>query len=213
VSPGFAGSLVLILVVVSPGLVPLHAQPRQRTFEQYVFRDRPAPAPITRSPSGRIVVEHRFRDPDSPRQIWLRDAGSALEPAFLYEYPRTADVLFSPDERWVVVNDFAGSNVADVRIFQRSSGLNFREEKGADPSRSCWASMSRTFAPGLVSSYAEAIRWASDSRALLVVLWGHADGESFVDDWLCVYDLRARRASQDLRLMNRGAVRSRRPAR
>jgi hypothetical protein len=60
--------------------------------------------------------------------------------------------------------------------------------------------------------YVQVMRWASDSRAFLVVAFGHRDSERqprVLDPWLCVFALDELRVSLDLGLLNRGALNSR----
>ena len=59
-------------------------------------------------------------------------------------------------------------------------------------------------------SYAEAMRWAPNSRAFLMSLRGHG-ASGVVTDWLCVFDVQKLRVSLDLGIMNRGSVEVRRP--
>jgi hypothetical protein len=200
---------VVLLVLTSMVVGPARAQTPE-AFERYLASQFPTPPPTTSSPSGRVFVEHVIRDWESPRHLWLHDAGGVLEPVLLAEYPRSAVVVFSPDEQWIALNDYAGSNVAYVRLFKRFSGLRFQEQESADVNGACWGLLHRLHrtpsAWDLAHVYTEALRWAPDSAAVLLVVWGHTDTDNFVDRWLCVYDLQTRQASQDLRIMNRRAV-------
>src|SRR5262249_29614692 len=168
---------ILVLIAVGAMLIPRAAPTQSDPYEEYTRRAHPASPEITASPSGRILVEHLVTDYEKPRQIRLRDAAGGVEPALLYEYQRSAEAVFSPDERWIAVNDYAGSNVAEVRLFRRISGLKFREEPGADATGACWRLLHRAnripAAWSLGHMYAEAVMWAAGSQALLLRLWGH----------------------------------------
>jgi hypothetical protein len=172
---------------------------------------------IDKSPSGAILAEHfifEARDPrsDAPlRQIWLRDTQGKDAPTLLFEHSRGADVLFSPNENWIVINNYFDSGNTEVRLFQKTKGLKYQEMKKADATQKCWALLDRTVgrsvSKDLDHSYIRAIQWAADSRAVLLVAWGHLSGEPVqVNDWLCVFDIERLRASTDMRIMNRGAV-------
>jgi hypothetical protein len=78
------------------------------------------------------------KHPDSPRQLWIRSTRDPNAGTLLYEYARNAAVLFSPDERWLVVNDGAGSNVADVHLFRRVRGIKFVEVQKARVTEQAW---------------------------------------------------------------------------
>jgi len=163
------------------------------------------------SPEGHVTADFYFRDADTKRQIWLRYSTSDNEPELLYEYERDADLLFSPDERWIVVNDRLGSNVSEVRLFKQIRGLKYAEEEQAHVTEKAWRFLATHYGlpkvPEMFHRYSQVIRWAPDSRAFMVVLCGHEDIDQRVDPWTCVFDLRSFEPSLDLSLMNRDAVR------
>lgn len=155
---------------------------------------------IDKSPSGTVLAEHFVLEaPDSRseaplRQIWLRDTQGKNAPTLLFEHYRGADVLFSPNEKWIVINNYFDSGSTEVRLFQKTTGLNYQEMKKADATQKCWALLDRTVgrlvSKALDHSYIRAIQWAAASRAVLLVASGHLTGEPLqVNDWFCVFDI------------------------
>lgn len=163
------------------------------------------------SPRYDILVEHYASD-DGRREIWLAPKKSPSDRVLLYTHGRYAEVLMSPDEQWLVINDYAGSDIAHVLLFKRGQGISFSEVKGAEIGQKTWrffAGQNRLIkSPDYHHMYVEGIRWASNSKALLVSIWGHSDGKNYLDPWLCVFKIDSLRASLDLRLMNRDAFHS-----
>jgi hypothetical protein len=104
----------------------------------------------TKSPSGAVVAEEFMFQPSNPRtdvprrEIWLRDSQGKNPPSLLFEHYRQADVLFSPNDKWVSISDYWGSGTAEVRLFQKTSGLKYSEMKKAEPTKKCWALLDRT---------------------------------------------------------------------
>ncbi len=167
------------------------------------------------SPRDDIIIEH-FATESGKHEIWLATKKGAADQALLYAHERHADVLMSPDERWLVINDHAGSNVSEALLLRRVEGIRYSEVKEAEISAKAW----RLFAqrrglakpPRYSHDYTNAIRWGSDSKAFLASVEGHdpIDGNGrepeAVDPWLFVFDATALRPSLDLGLLNRGAL-------
>jgi hypothetical protein len=178
-----------------------------------------------KSPSGRIIAEHFIFEPvdlrsEAPlRQIWLRDAQGKIPPSLLFEHHRGADILFSPNEKWIAISDNPLSDFADVRLFRRSDGLRYKEIEKAEPRKKCWALFDRTSRRSISDKfdhrYVNAIRWAPDSRAVLLIARGYLSGEEqnlYADDWQCVFDVDRLEASRNMKLMSRGiAPKARKP--
>jgi hypothetical protein len=160
-----------------------------------------------------VVVEYwPPRDKiEDPREVWLRSTTELRRRVLLTTFGRDADVLFSPDCRAVALNDYAGSDTAFVRLFRRNAKGGYEPLPNADATAAGWALFSRTYGIRKVGKwidhvYGKAIAWSQDSGALLIWLQGHTDIRNRVDDWYCVYDLAADRASFDLRTLNRASV-------
>lgn len=160
-----------------------------------------------------LIAEHYWSPshPDVSRQIWLRPGPSSTRRILLTTYQRDADSVFSPDCTMIAVNDNLGSNIAEVRLFRRVSGVSYQPVPHANPTGEAWSSFTRTYRIGdlngfLAHTYVNAVAWSSDSQALLLRAWGQTDPLNCVDAWYCVYDLRTNQVSTDLTIMNRNAV-------
>lgn len=156
-----------------------------------------------------IIADHFFADSDSQREIWLRLLDSSEKPSLLAKYGRNAEVVFSQDCSMIALNDNLGSNISEVRLFRRSGGLTYKSVPD-DIAAKAWNAIARIYNSGkplrLRHDYINAIGWSSDSRAVLLRVWGHTDLENHVDEWYCVYEVSTGRISSDLSVMNRNAV-------
>jgi len=161
------------------------------------------------SPLGNLRAEAIFKDADSNRTIYLFKPSKPLERHILCTFERDAQVIFSPDNSWIAVNDKAGSSESYIRLFQRAKGLEYIESKIRADIAS-WDLLARhhkvPYPKELIHSYARVIQWASDSSALLIELSGHNDLSAHVDNWLCVFDLKQQSVSLNLASFNRSAV-------
>ena len=167
------------------------------------------------SPLGDIVIQH-FAIDAGRQEIWLATKKGPADQALLYAHERHAEVLMSPDERWLVINDHAGSNVTEALLFERDHGVRYSEVKEAEISAKAWGLFAQR--SGLAKSprydhhYTNAIRWRDDATAFLASIEGHnpIDGldnaPQYVDSWLFVFDVNSLRPSLDLGVLNRGAV-------
>ncbi|MCX6984535.1 MAG: hypothetical protein NT118_07275, partial [Lentisphaerae bacterium] len=95
-------------------------------------------------------------------------------------------------------------------LFKKHGDIDYREIKEADVNGKAWAFFTRkNKLPkniGLFHSYIECVRWSADSKALLLVMWGHTDGDGYLDNWYCVYDLERSQPTLNFELMNRNTV-------
>ncbi len=163
------------------------------------------------SPKGSYVAAFYVpaSDLDRARQLWVRSKTNPSDATLIYEYVRDADVLFSPDEKWLIVNDYAGSNLSEIVLFRQERGTKFTQSQ-IDVTGIVWRSFSTRYrlrhGLDLDHQYIEGVRWAENSKAFLVVLWGHTDINRYVDPWYCAFDLTTQRPSLDLAVMNRGSV-------
>ncbi len=155
------------------------------------------------SPSQALYVQHRHRA-NGVTQIWVVYASAPAVQEVLYAYNRSAEVLFSDDEGWLVINDYAGSDLTEVHVFRRKGGVHYQEVE--DISSRAWAYVAEQVGlrerPLLYHNYAEVLRWVDD-RTVLVSLHGHSDSDHYVTQWLCLYDVEKKVFSSDLNKFNR----------
>jgi hypothetical protein len=161
------------------------------------------------SPSEALKAEAISSSAESPRTIFLFEPSKPEVRQQLCTFSRDASVVFSPDEKWIALNDHYGSDRAKIRLFKRVAGLKYAELK-VDPANAAWALLHRRhrvpYPKDLDHYYAHVSEWSADSMAVLVSLSGHTDANLAVGGWLCVFDLRTGKASLDLGRMNRGTV-------
>ncbi len=157
------------------------------------------------SPSGNLIAEHYFTSSDEPRQIFLMETTGHSKPIFLVSYRRNAKVLFSPNERWLVLNDNLGSNISQVRLFKRDQGLHYQEVADAPLHAVVWTLFERRVPAGRVDyvhTYTDVICWGPASDSLLIEI--RADGILLKDKlfeqfgpWRCVYYIDRSEADDD----------------
>ena len=168
------------------------------------------------SPLGDILVKHYFRSDDYKREVWLVSASRPADQMLLYVHGRSVEVLFSPDERWLIINNFSSSTETNPYLFQRVQGLRYTPVENAKIGEKVWQLVGKQY-PVVLSRdfghrYVQVMRWAYDSKSFLVVAFGHLDSiekQSALDPWYCVFTVDGLRASLDLAFMNRGALSSR----
>lgn len=217
------GKRLLVLWALIP-LVLFLAGPRSAQADPISRRTR---VEERLSPKRDMVVD--FRDPatsytenvpDNFREIWLGDAEKPEQRKLLYSYPRGADVLFSPNEKWLLVDDHLGSNISETYLYQHVSGLEYRKtdinlhkalwdfffeqmKRQRDPKDGPLAEDYRE----MDHNYIHSLRWSPDSDAILFRLDCHNSGNPrpWAEGWLCVYDLRNKKVTLDLNVFNRNA--------
>ncbi len=148
-----------------------------------------------KSPKGdMIVIEERLNDggakSSDTRLICLVSARDAGKKELLFTHYRVADVVFSGDEEWLVVNDHRLSNEACALLFNKKGELDYK--MSVDLSDGAWGFFCQQngfSGTGFDHSYVDCVQWLEDRPgALLLTLRGHADSRNHVDDWRCIYD-------------------------
>ena len=162
------------------------------------------------SPQRDLLVEHyRSNAPGFspvPEQIWLVSTSDPAVRHLLFTHERSASVLFSDDEEWLVINDHHLSNESQLLLFHRKGPLDY--EQVADLTEAAWHyfdEQQRAKAPnGFDHAYVEAFRWAdSEPPTLLLLLDGHMNSHNYTREWYCLYDVRAKTFSLDFGAHNR----------
>jgi hypothetical protein len=168
------------------------------------------------SPRGDIVVEHYFNKKNYEREVWLAPVNEASKRVLLYKHGRSVSILFSPDEQWLVINDFPTSTDGAPFLFKRGRGLNYRPIENVNIAEKVWQFVGKYYPIVLTQDfghqYVEALRWSYDSKAFLVAAFGHTDSPEISESlapWLSVFIIDGFRVTLDLNLMNRGALHSR----
>jgi hypothetical protein len=162
------------------------------------------------SPKRDLIVEHYRSNAlgfsPVPQQIWLISTSDPAVRRLLFSHERSASVLFSDDEEWLVINDHCLSDQSRLLLFHRKGPLDY--EQVADLTEAAWHyfdEQQHAKAPnGFDHAYVEALRWAdSDPPTLLLVLDGHMDSRNYTSEWYCLYEVRAKAFNMDFALHNR----------
>jgi len=160
------------------------------------------------SPRRDMLVQHYF-ERGGTDQIWLVSTADPGKRRLLFTHRRHAEVIFAPDEEWLVINDHCLSNESRLLLYRHKTELEY--EQVADLTEEAWRffdrQQGRTKPNPFDHAYVEALHWADDDPpTLLLSLDGHADSRNYVSDWYCLYDVRARSFSVDFAGHNRQAV-------
>ncbi|MCG6552177.1 MAG: hypothetical protein L7F77_07605 [Candidatus Magnetominusculus sp. LBB02] len=161
------------------------------------------------SPEGKIIVRHYVDSEDSSHSgdIWLYSAKDPSQKALLFSYERDADVLFSPDEKWLVINYRVRADESDALLFKRVNGLKYKETTFLNPL--AWRFFKNKHKqytlPAFNNNYVEAVQWSSDSKSLMVQVYGHDNNSPAASEpWYCLYDLTTGKMTLDFnRVFNR----------
>ncbi|WP_420265504.1 hypothetical protein [Candidatus Magnetominusculus dajiuhuensis] len=161
------------------------------------------------SPKGNIIVRHYVDGyeicPDG--DIWLYSKKNPSKKALLFSYERDADVLISPDEKWLVINYRAGCNVTDANLYKQIKDLKY--EYVTSLNDFAWDLFRVTHKqykiPDFFHNYAEAVLWSSDSKSVMIEIYGHDDiSPKKLEPWYCIYDLTTGKMTLDFnRIFNR----------
>ena len=157
------------------------------------------------SPQSDILVEHYF-EREGTDQIWLVSTADPAKRHLLFTHHRHAEILFSEDEKWLVINNHWGSNGSNLLLYRQKAPLEY--EQVADLSDAAWKFFDQQNGDGnsgfFDHSYVDALRWADDDPpTLLLELEGHADSRHHTHDWYCFYDVQAKTFSVDLAAHNK----------
>ena len=151
------------------------------------------------SPLQTFHIEQHIQAPSEVRQVWLVSSKNPEERQLLYTHSRSVEILISKDEHWLVINDYAGSNLANVLLFRQQHGLQYKQVE--DLTDQAWefvaARAGHKKRLPLDHTYAEVLRW-TDNHTILLCLHGHLDSRNHVDDLLCLYDVTSKTFSTDL---------------
>jgi hypothetical protein len=163
------------------------------------------------SPKGDILIQEfqrQEKDGSHTNEIRLAKSSDPQHVQLLFEHHRGASVIMSSDESRIAINDYVGSNIADVVIFQQVKELEYKESISEETIRkktlaALSHSLGRTDEVPFDHLYVECLAWAADSSAVLLRLHGHDSGISALDDWFCVFELKNQTISFDLAAINR----------
>ncbi|MBF0554182.1 MAG: hypothetical protein HQK96_06425 [Nitrospirae bacterium] len=160
------------------------------------------------SPEGNIIIRHLGEHPDDFYwDIWLYSRKNPSKKALLFSYERDADVLISSDEKWLVINYRVGTTDTDALLFKKVKDLEYEEiDYLNDKAWNLFRKTHRKYKiPQFGHSYVEAVLWSSDSKSVMLEIYGHDDlSPKRLEPWYCIYDLTAGKMTLDFdRVFNR----------
>jgi hypothetical protein len=190
----------------------LHAEEPKPSFEK-----------VTTVTHGDVIVE-RYRASEGTEQIWLVSTADPAKRHLLYTHHRQAEVIFSDDDTWLVINDHAGSAGSSLLLYRRKTPPVY--EQVTDLTHAAWKFFDEHNGlkvpakgksedvqrydreNGLAANpfdhrYIDAVCWAGgDPPTLLIRLSGHEDDHSYTR-WYCLYDVRAKSFTTDFDSYNK----------
>ena len=155
------------------------------------------------SPNSDILVQHYFERGNTD-QIWLVSTADPSQRHLLFTHERNAEVVFSPDEKWLVINDHNLSNESRLLLYRQKALLEY--EQVADLTAAAWKFFEQQNGrkAQFDHSYVEALRWADeDPPNLLLSLDGHMDSRNYTSEWYCFYNVQTKTFSTDLAAHNK----------
>ncbi len=172
----------------------------------------PAPLPplegklehVESSPLRDLRVEYRRIDAET--SIWLIPQADESRRRLLYKFQRNAQVLFSPDEQWLLISDHPTGDGGGAQLYRRTRADDFLYEVPEDLRRSgariddlAWRFYLGEVGlpPGASRDHVriDGADWQGDSSAftLRFVSFGLGGVDTVPVPWMCHYDLVARR--------------------
>jgi hypothetical protein len=162
-----------------------------------------------KSPSRTFQIEYYENTNNSTAQIWTAMNGRPANKSLLFEYgdPEAVTVLVSEDDKWLVLNHRAGSNLTRPILFRKVSGWRFQKVKDINLENVVWsaAATNQGFSAktGFDHSYSEAVCWLGDSHSLVLRAWGYQSGEYALDHWFCISSVETKKTTFDLSALNK----------
>lgn len=169
------------------------------------------------SPSGKL----RFRTSgEKPNPITIELASSPESATPLVTLPSSyVNIIFSPDEKWILVRAFAHKLEGSLHLFKHTEGVTFGPVPGRDIGAKVQAALLADIPGAQPASWeasCPASIWSAESNAILLGVSGRgrtAKADVSVTGWFAVYDLKKQAVSFDmnayrfdLTLTNRGAA-------
>ncbi len=165
------------------------------------------------SPGGHVHYE--IRPAADGKEIWVYRENEKGRINKMCETVGSDDLklFFSPDDRWIVVQDGGASLGVSLRLFHRDGEHSYGERDKTDIGATVEAAaMKQDGGDGKALSdkrFTECLGWSTDSQYILVRVSGKGDERyNHVQfRWIGVYDVDSGKVSTDLGKMNKPGVR------
>lgn len=165
------------------------------------------------SPSGKIHFEVRH----NTKEIWLSPVDHKEKAARLCGIGEGAEleIHFSPDDRWVIVQNGGGSLGVGLTLFQRVGGVDFKEMKDVDingkAERMALRQKGLSVDPkdDLEHLYVRVLDWSADSQFVLIRLSGRGNNGKYhvaINGWNALFSPETGQFTFDLNQTNARAV-------
>ena len=145
-----------------------------------------------KSPNGDIQVVFVRNDSLEQQEILLTETKNPKNKYMLYTFNRHVTVNFSPDEQWIAVNDFVGSNISNIELFKRTGVLHYRNID-ANVDGKAWSLYSSITGsegiPTYFHRYSEFVKWTENSSSFQLKIWAYDESVHNVNDWFCNFDV------------------------
>ena len=150
-----------------------------------------------KSPNGDILVVFVRNDSLEQHEVWLTEIKNPNNKFKLYTFNRHVTINFSADERWIVINNFIGSNISIIELFKRTEFLHYNNIN-ANVDGKAWNLYSSITSSNDISTfihrYSEFIKWRKNSTSFQLKIWAYDDSVHCVNDWFCNYDVNSLKA-------------------
>lgn len=166
-----------------------------------------------KSPGGHLNYE--VRPATDGKEIWVYRDNETTRANKMCETLGGANLrlFFSPDDRWIIVQDGSASLGVSLRLFHREGEHSYaerdKEDIGAKVEITALKQDGAEAKEVSDHRYAQVLGWSADSRYVLVRASGKGDdGTNYAQfNWIGVYDLDTGKVSTDLGKVNHFGVR------
>ena len=162
------------------------------------------------SSSGSVQVIHYKKDTkayDSESQIWVHSTKEEFKDQLLFTHYNRSSTLISDEGDYIAINHHELSGLGQLYIFMRNDKGGFEKVK-LDFLATIKEQVKKELslgdnALGFDHEYCYADRWMRDGL-LLGHLRGNLSGETTLEEWYFIYDVRKNHFVSDLKMINKG---------
>jgi len=137
-------------------------------------------------------------------QTWLVEPGDPTKRKLLFTNERDAEVVFSENAKWLFINNNAEEESEEILLYRQKKGLDY--ELVSDLTSDAWDFFTKKSGRPQPSDhyYVEVVCWTDDNTVLLRLF---GNGGTYLESWLCLYDVSSKKFSTDLDEHNKKQVR------
>jgi hypothetical protein len=120
------------------------------------------------SPQGNVIIEHY--ENSGLYQEWLSDKANRDNRVLLFQHEHNVNIIFSPDESKLIINNCTGSTETKVHLFKKQDGLHYREITKPDLNILLWTYFMQVNKPDVIQNLKPKHYWE-------IIPFDHADIE------------------------------------